>query len=171
MTQLTFDQVHSSLEFSVKHLMVSKVKGTFENYDVVATGDANDLSTLQVEATIDASSINTKNADRDGHLKSADFFDTENYPEIKFVSTKITDNEITGNLTIKDQTHEETFHLESNGISKNPMDGSMVTGFVVSGSINREKYGLTWNQTLETGGVMVSKEVKFEVSAEFGVQQ
>lgn len=170
MTNFKLDPVHSNVEFSIKHLMVSKVKGEFTEFNGQATGDINDLTSLQLTGSVKVDSINTNNADRDGHLKSADFFDVEKYPEIKFVSKSITQNKVTGDLTIKDQTHEETFDLEFNGIHKNPMDGSSVTGFIVNGTVNREKYGINFNQALETGGVMIGKEAKFEVNAEFAIE-
>ncbi|TDM02181.1 YceI family protein [Macrococcus carouselicus] len=170
MTNFKLDPVHSSVAFSIKHLMVSKVKGEFSEFSGELSGDVNDVSSLQFKGAVKVNSINTKNADRDGHLKSADFFDAEQYPEITFVSQSITDSSITGDLTIKGETHEETFDLEYNGVSKNPMTGGEVTGIIVTGKIDRERYGLTWNQALETGGVMVGKEVKFEVGAEFTIE-
>lgn len=170
MTKFTFDKAHSSLDFQVRHLMVSRINGTFDNYDVELTGDVNDLSSLQSKVTIDASSINTGIADRDNHLRSGDFLGTDENNEITFVSTKVTENTITGDLTIKGETHEETFDVEFNGVSKNPMNGGMVTGFIVTGKINREKYGINFNQALETGGVMLSKDITFEAGAEFAVE-
>ncbi len=170
MTNFTLDKTHSGIDFSIKHMMVSKVKGEFTDFDVTVTGDINDLSSLNVKASVKVDSIDTNNADRNGHLKSGDFFDVEQYPEITFVSKSLTNNTITGDLTIKDVTNEETFDLEFNGVHKSPMTGGDVTGLVVSGSINRERYGLTWNQALETGGVMVGKDVKFEVGAEFAIE-
>ncbi|HDP1958601.1 TPA: polyisoprenoid-binding protein [Staphylococcus aureus] len=143
MTNFTFDGAHSSLEFQIKHLMVSKVKGSFDQFDVAVEGDINDFSTLKATATIIPSSINTKNEARDNHLKSGDFFGTD----------------------------EETFDVEFNGVSKNPMDGSQVTGVIVTGTINRENYGINFNQALETGGVMLGKDVKFEASAEFSISE
>ncbi|MBO1199048.1 polyisoprenoid-binding protein [Staphylococcus simiae] len=171
MTNFTFDGVHSSIEFQIKHLMVSKVKGTFEQFDVALTGDINDLSSLQATATIIPSSIDTKNADRDNHLRTGDFFATDEFDKITFVTTSVTDNTVTGNLTIKGVTHEETFDVEFNGVSKNPMDGSQVTGFIVTGKINRESYDMSFNQALETGGVMLGKDVKFEASVEFAISE
>src|SRR5699024_10287637 len=106
---------------------------------------------------------------RDNHLKSPDFFNVEEYPEIEFTSTSVTDHTITGHLKIKDEVHEETFEFEHNGVHKNPFTDSYVTGFILRGTINREKYGLTWNQALEAGGVMVGKDVKFESGAEFEI--
>lgn len=171
MTNFNFDKAHSSLEFTVKHLMVSRVKGTFSDYDVDVTGDVNDLSSLKAVVTIKADSIDTKNPDRDAHLKSADFFNADQNPNITFESTSISESEITGNLTIAGNTHEETFDLEYNGVSKNPLNGETVTGFLVSGKIDREKYGVSFNQTLETGGVMIGKDIKFEAGAEFGISE
>ena len=161
MTNFTFDGAHSSLEFQIKHLMVSKVKGSFDQFDVAVEGDINDFSTLKATATIIPSSINTKNEARDNHLKSGDFFGTDEFDKIKVV----------GDLTIKGITNEETFDVEFNGVSKNPMDGSQVTGVIVTGTINRENYGINFNQALETGGVMLGKDVKFEASAEFSISE
>lgn len=171
MTNFQLDKAHSSIEFSIKHLMVSKVKGEFTEFDGEVTGDINDLSSLQIKGSVKVDSIDTNNADRDGHLKTGDFFDAATYPEIKFVSKSVSDNKITGDLTIKDQTHEETFDLEFNGVHKNPMDGSSVTGFIINGIVNREKYGMNFNQALETGGVMLGKDVKFEVGTEFRIEE
>lgn len=170
MTNFTLDKAHSSIDFSIKHMMVSKVKGEFTDFDATATGDINDLSSLNVKAAVKVDSIDTNNADRDGHLKSGDFFDVEQYPEITFVSKSVSSDSITGDVTIKGVTNEETFDLEFNGVHKSPMTGGDVTGLIVTGKIDREKYGLTWNQALETGGVMVGKEVKFEAGVEFAIE-
>ncbi|PCF41611.1 YceI family protein [Staphylococcus delphini] len=170
MTQLKFDPVHSSLEFSIRHLMVSKVKGTFNDYTVDVKGDLDDLNSLETVTTIDVDSINTNNADRDNHLKTADFFNTESHQQITFRSKSITENKITGDLTIAGQTNEETFDFEQHGVSDNPLSGGQVTGFTVTGSINREKYGMNFNQALETGGVMLGKDVEFEFHGEFTIE-
>lgn len=171
MTNLKFDPVHSTLEFSVKHLMVSKVKGTFKDYDVEVTGDLNDLSSLQPVTTINVDSIDTGNADRDAHLKSADFFNVEENKQIVFKTTKADDNSITGELTLAGQTHEETFDFEYLGISDNPLSGGKVAGFTVKGQIDREKYGMSFNQKLETGGVLLSRNVNFEFNGEFAIEE
>ncbi|MDE9753066.1 YceI family protein [Staphylococcus delphini] len=170
MTNLKFDPVHSSLEFSIKHLMVSKIKGTFNDYTVDVTGDLNDLDSLASVTTINVDSIDTKNADRDNHLKTADFFNTESHQQITFRSKSITENKITGDLTIAGQTNEETFDFEQHGVSDNPLSGGQVTGFTVRGSIDREKYGMNFNKALETGGVMLGKEVQFEFHGEFAIE-
>jgi polyisoprenoid-binding protein YceI len=174
MTTFQLDKVHSSISFQVKHMMVAKAKGEFTEFDVEVEGDVNQLESSRVKVTIQAASIDTKNEDRDNHLRSADFFDVENYPTITFISDsvkKVSDNEyeVTGQLTIKDVTKTETFKVEFNGQSKNPMTGSIIAGFDVEGKINREEYGLTWNAVLETGGFLIGKEVKIFGSFEFVV--
>lgn len=171
MSKFTLDTAHSNIEFVVRHMMVSRVKGSFENFDVNLTGDMNDLSSLKFEVKIYPESINTNQADRDNHLRTSDFFDIENHPVVTFVSTSVTESTVTGDLTMRGVTHEETFDFEHNGTAKNPADGSVVTGAVVSGKIDREKYGMSFNQALETGGVLVSNEVKFESNVEFGVEE
>ncbi|MBZ8174515.1 YceI family protein [Staphylococcus delphini] len=170
MTNLKFDPVHSSLEFSIRHLMVSRIKGTFNDYTVDVKGDLDDLNSLETVTTINVDSIDTKNPDRDNHLKTADFFNTESHQQITFRSKSITENKITGDLTIAGQTNEETFDFEQHGVSDNPLSGGQVTGFTVTGSIDREKYGMNFNQALETGGVMLGKDVKFEFHGEFTIE-
>ncbi|MFD2682662.1 YceI family protein [Bacillus seohaeanensis] len=175
MTKFTLDKVHSGVAFQVKHMMVAKTKGEFKDFDVVLEGDLTDLESLKIEATINAASIDTNNEDRDGHLRSGDFFDVENYQTIKIQSQsikKVSDEEyeLTAQVTIKGVTNTETFTVEYNGTSKSPMDGSTVTGFDIEGKINRESYGLTWNAALETGGVLVGKDVKLSANLEFIVE-
>jgi len=174
MTVLTFDQVHSGVAFQVKHMMVSKTKGEFTSFDVQIDGDVNQLEAAKWTVSIDTASIDTNNEDRDNHLRSGDFFDAEQYPKITFVSDsiqKVSENEyeVTGQLTLKGVTNTETFNVEFNGTSKSPMDGSTIAGFDAEGKINREAYGLTWNAPLETGGVLVGKDVKFSANFEFVV--
>lgn len=170
MAKFTLDKAHSDIQFVVRHMMVSKVKGEFKEFDVEASGNLDDLASLKFDVTINPESVDTNQKDRDNHLRTSDFFDIETYPAIKFVSTSVTPTTVTGNLTIKDVTHEETFDFEHNGTAKAPQ-GGLVTGAVVSGVIDREKYGMNFNQTLETGGVLVSNEVKFEANVEFGVEE
>ncbi|RWZ50172.1 polyisoprenoid-binding protein [Halobacillus fulvus] len=176
MSTLTLDQVHSSLNFQIKHMMVSKAKGEFEDFQVNFNGDLSDLESAQVTLTIPVSTIDTGNVDRDNHLRSGDFFEADQYPNMIFNSKsikKISDEEyeFTGDFTIKDVTREETFTVEYNGTSKSPMDGSTIAGFDVSGKINREAYGLTYNAALETGGMLLGKDVKFEGNFEFVVAE
>ncbi|GAB2562393.1 YceI family protein [Gracilibacillus alcaliphilus] len=175
MAKVNLDKVHSGLNFEVKHMMVSKAKGEFQDFDIDFNGDFERLEDASVKATIQVTSIETNNEDRNGHLKSGDFFDAETYPTITFESTdikKVNDEtfEVTGNLTIKDVTKTETFKVEYNGIAKDPMQGNMIAGVDVEGKINREDYGLTWNAALETGGVLIGKDITLRAGFEFVVE-
>ncbi|MDG5472942.1 YceI family protein [Jeotgalibacillus sp. ET6] len=161
------DSVHSGVDFSVKHMMISRVKGSFQDFSAEVEADVNDMTTASINFTIDVSSIDTRSQDRDNHLRSADFFDVEKYPSITFKSTdvkKIGDDEyeLTGDVTIKDVTKKETFTVEYEGAGKDPW-GNEKVGFSVNGKINRKEYGLTWNQTLETGGVLVGEDIKINL--------
>jgi diguanylate cyclase (GGDEF)-like protein/PAS domain S-box-containing protein len=164
------DQAHSTVGFEVKHMMVSKVRGQFDSFTAdVVSDDLTDLTTAKIVFMFDGDSINTRNQDRDKHLKSADFFDIENYPTIDFKSTNITKNgdryKVTGDLTIKGITKPVTFDVEFGGRATNPW-GVEVYGFEAEATINREDFGLTWNAALETGGVLVGKEVAIKVELE-----
>lgn len=170
MTNWTVDQSHSNIGFSVKHMMVSKVKGVFEDYSATVTAaDLSDLSDATITFDIQVASISTKSEDRDNHLRSADFFDADQYPTISFQSTDIAkdgdDYKVTGDLTIKDVTKPVTFNVEFNGKGTNPW-GVEVYGFEAKTKINRDEFGLTWNAALETGGVLVGKEIKINVDLE-----
>jgi polyisoprenoid-binding protein YceI len=164
----TLDPSHSRVGFSVRHVMVSKVRGAFNSY--TGTGSVNKgVATLNVD--IDVASIDTRNADRDGHLQSPDFFDSASYPKITFVSTSIVDKGtdkviVVGDLTIKDVTESISIELEYSGTATDPY-GNVRFGFEGEVEINRKDFGLTWNAALETGGVVVSEIVKleFELSA------
>jgi polyisoprenoid-binding protein YceI len=170
MAQWTVDQSHSGVGFEVKHMMVSKVKGQFDAYTAeVEAADLTDLTTATIAFKFDVASINTRAQDRDNHLKSADFFDVEQYPTIDFKSTNIVkvgdEYEVTGDLTIKDVTKPVTFEVEFGGKGTNPW-GVEVYGFEAEAKINREEFGLTWNAALETGGVLVGKDIKIKVELE-----
>ncbi|MCJ7841021.1 YceI family protein [Lederbergia sp. NSJ-179] len=159
------DTAHSSVEFSVRHMMVSKVKGAFNQFSAEVEADANDLTTAKISFEIDVSSIDTNNDDRDKHLRSADFFDVENYPKLTFLSTKVEKKRgnqyaLTGDVSLHGVTKPETFNVTFEGLAKDPMSGAEKAGFSVEGSLKRSEYGLTWNAPLETGGVLVSDEVK-----------
>lgn len=170
MAKFAVDQAHSAVGFEVKHMMVSKVKGQFGSYTAdVEAADLTDLTTASIAFEIDVASIDTRNEDRENHLKSADFFDVENYPTIDFKSTSITrdgdDYTVTGDLTIKDVTKPVTFDVEYGGKGTNPW-GVEVYGFEAAAKVNREEFGLTWNAPLETGGVLVGKDIKIKVELE-----
>jgi len=170
LTTYNLDPSHSELGFSVKHLMVTNVKGRFQKFDARVELDEQDLTKSRLTVTIDAGSIDTRNADRDAHLRSADFLDVENHPEVTFVSKRIErvgDNEykVIGDLTIRGVTREVTLDAEETGRGRDPWGGDRI-GFELRGSLNREDYGLTWNAALETGGVLVSPEVKLIIDVE-----
>lgn len=164
------DTTHSSIEFSVKHMMIAKVKGSFDRFSAAIEADPTDLTTANIEFTVDAASINTRNSDRDAHLRAEDFFDVENYPTLTFKSTKIVkkdddEYEVTGDLTIRDVTRQETFLVTFEGQGKDPW-GNEKVGYSAEGKINRSDYGLTWNAALETGGVLVGDQIKISLSIE-----
>ena len=143
-------------------MMITNVKGEFKNFSVVVDGD--DILKSSLNVSIDGSSINTNNNDRDNHLKSADFFDVENHKELLFKSTSFKQKdddeyELKGILTIKGNSKEVALEVEFGGINKDPW-GNEKAGFSVEGKINRKDWGLNWNAALETGGVLVSEEVK-----------
>jgi len=165
------DTAHSSITFTVKHMMISKVKGEFKSFDIEANGTPDQLAEARVKVTIQAASIDTNNTDRDNHLRSGDFFNADEYPELVFESTSFRSKgggefDLVGQLTIRGTTREETFHVEYEGSAKDPW-GNMKHAFSGEGSLNREDYGLTWNQALEAGGVLVDKKVKFEFELQF----
>lgn len=156
------DPTHSEIAFKVRHMMITNVKGVFKNFSVKVDGE--DLKQSSFQADIDVASIDTKNEQRDGHLKSADFFDTEKFGTMTFKSTDFTprsegEYSLQGELTIKDVTKPVTLDVEFGGISKDPW-GNEKAGFSFETKINRNDWGLNWNAALETGGVLVSEEVK-----------
>ena len=170
LTTYNLDPSHSEIGFAVKHLMVTNVKGSFHKFDARIELDEQDLVNSRLEVTIDAASIDTRNADRDAHLRSADFLDVEKYPTLTFVSKRIDrvgedEYKVAGDLTIRGVTREVTLDAQETGRGKDPWGGSRI-GFELRGRLNREEYGLTWNQALETGGVLVSPEVKLVIDIE-----
>ena len=162
----TLDVAHSRLGFSARHAMVTTVRGAFKDFDGTATIDTANPAASKISLTIDADSVDTGQADRDGHLRSGDFFDVDTHKQWTFVSTKVErDGEewsITGDLTIKDVTKPVTIVLEETGSARDPF-GNLRVGFEGSTSINRKDWGLAWNAALETGGVLVSEKVKLEL--------
>ncbi|AXI08919.1 hypothetical protein CUC15_08315 [Oceanobacillus zhaokaii] len=171
----TVDTVHSEIGFSVKHMMISKAKGVFEKFDAVIEADVEDLSDAKIEVNIDPASINTRNEDRDNHLRSADFFDVENNPNLTFVATDIkkksgSDYDVTGDLTIRGVTKPATFDVTFEGQSKDPMGGDTVAGFSGKTNISRKEFGLVWNAAVETGGVLVGDEVTIHIELELHKQ-
>lgn len=168
-TKWILDPAHSELTFKVKHLMITNVKGEFRKFNAEIEG--NDFTKAKISAAVDASSISTNDDNRDTHLKSQDFFDTANFNEILFSSTSIKKNgnedyKLNGLLTMKGISKEVALNVEFGGINKDPW-GNEKAGFALSGSISRKDWGLNWNAALETGGVLVSDEVKIGGELQF----
>jgi polyisoprenoid-binding protein YceI len=168
-TKWVLDPTHSELLFKVKHLMITNVKGEFRKFSGEIDGE--NFTDAPVKVEIESSSVFTNNEDRDNHLKSGDFFDVENHRELTFESTsikKVDDDEykLTGMLTIKGVSNEVSLDVEFGGTNKDPW-GNEKAGFSVSGKINRKDWGLNWNAALESGGVLVSDEVKIQAEVQF----
>lgn len=161
------DAAHSNVEFAVKHMMITTVKGRFG--DVKGTVQIPEKGEPKVEVTIATASIDTRTEARDTHLRSADFFDVEKYPEIRFVSTRATRTSdgytLIGDLTIKGVTKPVTLQVTDEGSGVDPW-GNVKASFNATGKFNRTDFGLTWNAALETGGVLVSEEVKISIDAQ-----
>lgn len=164
------DPMHSEIQFKVKHLVISTVTGNFEKFDGSLEVASDDFSGAVVHFTADVDSINTKVADRDAHLKSPDFFDAANHPQLTFVSRKISkagdeSYKLTGDLTIRGTTREVVLDVEFGGIVVDPW-GNTKAGFELSGKVNRKEFGLHWSAMTEAGGVVVSDEVKILANVE-----
>jgi polyisoprenoid-binding protein YceI len=168
--EYALDATHSRLGFSTRHAMVTTVRGAFKEFSGDAVVNTETPADSKVTVTISTASIDTGVADRDAHLRSADFFDAETYPELTFVSTDVErdgdDWTITGDLTIKGVTKPITIDFESTGSARDPFGNTRI-GFEGRTTINRKDWGLTWNATLETGGFLVSDKIKldFDISA------
>lgn len=171
-TTWNIDPAHSSAEFKVKHMMISHVKGQFTAVTGVMHLDESDTTKSHIEALIDAASINTRDAQRDTHLKSADFLDAEKFPKLTFESTRVTrraegELAVTGRLTIHGVTREVVLNVEGpTPPTKDPWGNTRV-GVSATTKISRKDFGLTWNATLETGGLLVGDEVTITLEAEF----
>jgi polyisoprenoid-binding protein YceI len=165
------DEVHTHIGFSVKHMMVSTVRGQFRQYRGTVAIDPTDFSKSRFEGEVDVASIDTGNSQRDDHLRTSDFFDAPHHPKITFKSATIEhkeDNEfvVYGDLTIRGVTKPVVFEVEFHGTSKNPW-GKTVAGLSARTTINRKDFGVNYNALLETGGVAVGEKVKLELDAEF----
>jgi polyisoprenoid-binding protein YceI len=163
------DVAHTNIGFVAKHMMVSKVRGSFGDYAGSVTIAENPLES-SAQLTIKTGSITTGAADRDNHLRSDDFLAVEKHPEITFRSTRVTGHSggeftVVGDLTIRDVKRELALKVEYNGAGTNPW-GQQVWAFTISGEFDREDFGLTWNQALETGGVLVGKKIKIDIEGE-----
>ena len=169
------DPTHSAVEFSVKHMMMTTVRGRFKDVQATLTGDRDQPEAAGVEARIDVNSIDTGVADRDAHLRSGDFFDAERFPHITFRSTRIEGSppkqegdrfRLIGDLTIRDSTMEAVLDCEYQGRGTDPW-GKTRAGFTFRTELDRQEWGLRWNQALETGGVLVANRVRVEGEVQF----
>ena len=168
------DTSHSAIQFVVRHMMLSKVRGEFGKFSGTVNLDEKNPANTSVDIQIDINSVNTRDEKRDGHLKSPDFFNAESHPTMTFKSTKVElvdaqHARLTGDLTIRDVTKTVTLTVEHLGMVKNPW-GMTSTGFSASTKISRKEWGLTWNMALETGGVLVGDEIEINIELEL-VQQ
>ena len=164
------DPAHSEINFTVRHMMISNVRGRFEAFTGTVEFDQQNPANSSVDVQIEAASINTRESQRDTHLRSADFFDAETYPHLTFKSKKVevvddSHGRILGDLTIRGATKEAVLDTEFNGMSQSPW-GFSSAGFSATTKINRKDWGLGWNMALETGGVLVSDEIKINIDIE-----
>lgn len=170
-TKWKIDKAHSEIHFKVKHMMVSTVTGSFDEFDAtVQSHGEKDFEDAQIEFTAKTASVNTRNSDRDEHLRSDDFFNAKKFPDLIFKSTsfkKVNDHEyqLKGDLTIRDHTEPVNLHVEYNGKAVDPY-GQTKAGFEITGKINRKSYGLKWSAITETGGVVVSDEVRLNLNVQ-----
>jgi polyisoprenoid-binding protein YceI len=169
------DPTHSEVLFKVKHLVISTVTGKFNQFDAKFTTESDDFSDAQIEFSADINSISTNNEQRDGHLKSDDFFNAEKFPQLTFVSTEFkkvagSDYKLKGNLTIRDITKEVVLDVEHGGVADD-FYGNTKAGFEIEGKISRKEFGLTWNGITEAGGVVVGDEVKLILNIQFALQK
>lgn len=165
-TKWKVDESHSEVGFKVKHMMISTVKGAFEEFDATAETENDDFKNAKFDFTAKVDSINTKNEDRDTHLKSEDFFNAEKYPELTFKSTSFDGNKLVGDLTIKDVTKEIILNTDFNGTAVDPYEQTKA-GFEITGKINRKDFGLTWSAVTEAGSIVVSDTIQFVIDLQF----
>ncbi len=166
----TADPQHTDFAFAVRHMVVSTVRGRFDDFAIDADIDEDDLTRSAGTVTVKTGSVNTREAQRDAHLSSPDFFDAEKYPELTFAVTRIEGGDgaytITGDLTIKDITREIALDAEITGPVTDPW-GNLRIGLSATGKLNRKEFGLTWNVVTEAGGLLVGDDVKLSIDAEF----
>jgi polyisoprenoid-binding protein YceI len=167
----SIDPTHSEIGFKVKHMMFTNVSGKFNAFVATIENEDDNFETSKISFTAETASVDTNNTDRDGHLRSAEFFEADVYPKLSFVSTSIqkksgNDYEIHGDLTIKDVTKNIVLETEYSGLMTDPW-GNIKAGLSIIGKINRKDFGLTWNAALETGGVLVGEEIKLASEIQF----
>ncbi len=169
------DNSHSEIQFSARHMMISKVRGIFETFSGDVNLNQENPEQTSVDVIVDVTSINTRDEQRDGHLKSPDFFDIEQYPNAHFVSTSVERTgdktaKLHGDLTLRNVTKPIVLDVEYQGMAKSPW-GATSAGFTASGTLNRKDWGLNWNQALETGGVLVGEEITLNIEVELIKQE
>jgi len=168
-TNWIIDASHSEIQFKATHLMINKVTGSFNAFEGSVASEGDDFTKAEINFKAETASIDTRNEQRDGHLKSADFFDVENFPSITFKSTGLTkdgsDYKLTGDLTIKGVTKAVTLETEFAGVQQDPW-GNTKAGFTLTGKINRKDFGLAWNVALEAGGVLVSENIALNLEVQ-----
>jgi len=165
MSTWNFDLSHSRVGFTVRHMMFAKVHGQFNAWAGTVTAPDAGIEGARITAEIDVASIDTGNEQRDGHLKSPDFFDTAQFPKISFTSTRVEPHKLHGDLTIRGITRPVTLEIEDGGTGKDPW-GNTRRGFSAKGKIDRTAFGLTWNQAIEAGGVLVGNDVAIEIDVQ-----
>jgi polyisoprenoid-binding protein YceI len=169
MATWNIDPTHSEVQFKVKHLVISTVTGSFDTFSATLEASADDFSDAKVTFSADVDSINTRNAQRDGHLKSGDFFDAAQYPKLSFESTKIekagSNYNLSGNLTIRNTTLPVVLDVEYGGTTVDPY-GQTKAGFEISGKVNRKDFGLTWSALTEAGGLVVGDDIRLQLSVQ-----
>ncbi|WP_173427050.1 YceI family protein [Kordia jejudonensis] len=165
-TKWNIDAAHSEIGFKVKHMMISKVKGAFEAFEASVETENDDFKNAQFDFIAKVNSINTKNNDRDTHLKSEDFFNADEYPEMIFKSTSFDGDKIIGDLTIKNVSKEIALNTDFNGVVIDPY-GQTKAGFEITGKINRKDFGLTWNAVTEAGNIVVSDTINLALDLQF----
>lgn len=170
MAKWNVDTAHTNVGFSVTHMMFSKVHGRFTQFEGVLEGNPDDFANAKINFEIDVASVDTNNEDRDNHLRSGDFFDVETYPKMTFVSKQIKSvggnkYDIVGDITIKDTTKEITFTTTFLGKGTSPF-GAEVAAFEAESKLSRKEFGITWNQAIEAGGVLVSDEIKITLDVQ-----
>jgi polyisoprenoid-binding protein YceI len=164
-TAWNLDTAHSEIQFKVRHMMIATVTGAFKSFSASVASNGDDFDQASVSFSAAIASIDTGNEQRDAHLRSADFFDAEQFPELVFsngtLQKKGDDYTLNGTLTIKDVSHPVSLQVEFGGVGTDPW-GNTKAGFTISGKINRKDWGLNWNAALETGGVLVSEDVRLQ---------
>ncbi|RZJ73495.1 YceI family protein [Flavobacterium sp.] len=170
-TKWVLDPTHSEITFKVKHMMFTNVSGKFDTFEASAETDGDDFSTAKIEFVAETASVNTGNADRDNHLRSADFFDAEQFPKVTFKSGGFVkksgdDYTLTGDLTLHGVTKQVTLDAEFGGLLQDPWLNTKAA-FSINTKVNRKDWGLNWNAALETGGLLVSEEVRFAIELQF----